>query len=227
MPHRILVVDDDANTTRLVKLYLQRDGHTVTTAADGVEALNAAREKHPDLIVLDIMMPKMDGVEVCRVLRQESDIPIIMLTARTTDEDKLKGLDMGADDYVTKPFSPGELAARVRAVLRRLPGERGPNELRRGDLVIDFRRHDAYRGGTAVGLTTAEFKLLGVLALQPGRVFSREQLIEKALGHDFEGYERTIDAHVRNLRRKLESDPTHPTYVKTVYGAGYTFTEAG
>ncbi|MFW6056705.1 MAG: response regulator transcription factor [Chloroflexota bacterium] len=227
MPHRILVVDDDPNTTRLVKLYLQRDGHTVTTAADGVEALNAAREKHPDLIVLDIMMPKMDGIEVCRVLRQESDIPIIMLTARTTDEDKLKGLDTGADDYVTKPFSPGELAARVRAVLRRLPGERGPNELRRGDLVIDFRRHDAYRDGTAVGLTTAEFKLLGVLALQPGRVFSREQLIEKALGHDFEGYERTVDAHVRNLRRKLELDPTHPTYVKTVYGAGYTFAETG
>ncbi len=227
MPHRILVVDDDPNTTRLVKLYLQRDGHTVTTAADGVEALNAAREKHPDLILLDIMMPKMDGIEVCRVLRQESDIPIIMLTARTTDEDKLKGLDTGADDYVTKPFSPGELAARVRAVLRRLPGERGPNELRRGDLVIDFRRHDAYRDGTALGLTTAEFKLLGVLALQPGRVFSREQLIEKALGHDFEGYERTVDAHVRNLRRKLELDPTHPAYVKTVYGAGYTFAEAG
>lgn len=227
MPHRILVVDDDPNTTRLVKLYLQRDGHTVTTAADGVEALNAAREKHPDLIVLDIMMPKMDGIEVCKVLRQESDTPIIMLTARTTDEDKLKGLDTGADDYVTKPFSPGELAARVRAVLRRLPGERGPNELRRADLLIDFRRHDAYRDGTAMGLTTAEFKLLGVLALQPGRVFSREQLIEKALGHDFEGYERTIDAHVRNLRRKLERDPTHPTYVKTVYGAGYTFTEAG
>ena len=227
MPHRILVVDDDPNTTRLVKLYLQRDGHTVTTAADGVEALNAAREKHPDLIVLDIMMPKMDGIEVCKVLRQESDTPIIMLTARTTDEDKLKGLDTGADDYVTKPFSPGELAARVRAVLRRLPGERGPNELRRADLLIDFRRHDAYRDGTAMGLTTAEFKLLGVMALQPGRVFSREQLIEKALGHDFEGYERTIDAHVRNLRRKLERDPTHPTYVKTVYGAGYTFTEAG
>ncbi len=225
MPHRILVVDDDPNTARLVKLYLQRDGHVVTTAGDGAEALRLAREKHPDLIVLDIMMPKMDGVEVCRILRQESDVPIIMLTARTTDEDKLLGLDTGADDYVTKPFSPGELAARVRAVLRRLPGERGPDELHRGDLVVDFRRHDVFRNGDALGLTRAEFKLLGVLALQPGRVFSREQLIEKALGHDFEGYERTVDAHVRNIRRKLETDAAHPKYVKTVYGAGYSFAE--
>jgi two-component system alkaline phosphatase synthesis response regulator PhoP len=225
MPHKILVVDDDPNTARLVRLYLQRDGHTVSTASDGVEAVKLARERRPDLIVLDIMMPKMDGIEVCRVLRQESDVPIIMLTARTTDEDKLRGLDTGADDYVTKPFSPGELAARVRAVLRRLPGERGPEELHRGDLVIDFRRHDAFRNGEAIGLTRAEFKLLGVLALQPGRVFSREQLIEKALGHDFEGYERTVDAHVRNIRRKLEIDPGHPRYVKTVYGAGYSFAE--
>jgi two-component system alkaline phosphatase synthesis response regulator PhoP len=225
MPHKILVVDDDPNTARLVRLYLQRDGHTVSTASDGVEAVKLARERRPDLIVLDIMMPKMDGIEVCRVLRQESDVPIIMLTARTTDEDKLRGLDTGADDYVTKPFSPGELAARVRAVLRRLPGERGPDELHRGDLVIDFRRHDAFRNGEAIGLTRAEFKLLGVLALQPGRVFSREQLIEKALGHDFEGYERTVDAHVRNIRRKLEIDPGHPRYVKTVYGAGYSFAE--
>jgi DNA-binding response OmpR family regulator len=225
MAHKILVVDDDANTARLVKLYLQRDGHMVSTAADGVEALKLAREKHPDLIVLDIMMPRMDGVEVVRILRQESDVPIIMLTARTTDEDKLSGLDTGADDYVTKPFSPGELAARVRAVLRRLPGERGPDQLRRADLTIDFRRHDAFRDGAAIGLTRAEFKLLGVLAVQPGRVFSREQLIEKALGHDFEGYERTVDAHIRNMRRKLESDPSHPRYVKTVYGAGYTFAE--
>ena len=226
MGHRILVVDDDSNTARLVRLYLQKEGHTVMEAHDGEEGLAVAREKRPDLIVLDIMMPKMDGIEVCRVLRQESDVPIIMLTARTTDEDKLRGLDTGADDYVTKPFSPGELAARVRAVLRRLPGERGPNELRRGDLVIDFRRHDAFRNGEPIGFTRAEFKLIGVLALQPGRVFSREQLIEKALGHDFEGYERTVDAHIRNIRRKIETDPTHPKYVRTVYGAGYSFAEA-
>lgn len=226
MTHRILVVDDDANTARLVKLYLQKDGHVVTVASDGREALEAAREKKPDLIVLDLMLPRMDGLEVCRRLRQESDVPIIMLTARTTDADKLTGLDIGADDYVTKPFSPGELAARVRAVLRRLPGERGPDELRRGDILLDFRKHEAYRGDMPLGLTRAEFRLLGVLATQPGRVFSRDQLIEKALGEDFDGYERTIDAHIRNLRRKLEPDPAHPRYVRTVYGAGYSFAEA-
>lgn len=225
MGHKILVVDDDPNTSRLVRLYLQKEGHTVLEAHDGEEGLSIAREKRPDLVVLDIMMPRMDGIEVCRTLRQESDIAIIMLTARTTDEDKLKGLDIGADDYVTKPFSPGELAARVRAVLRRLPGERGPDQLLRGDLMLDFRRRDAFRADTSLGLTRAEFKLLGTLALQPGRVFSRDQLIDKALGLDFEGYERTVDAHIRNLRRKIEDDPGHPRYVKTVYGAGYVFAE--
>ena len=225
MSHRILVVDDDANTARLVKLYLQKDGHTVTVANDGVEALQVARDKKPDLVVLDLMLPFVDGLEVCRTLRQESDVPIIMLTARTTDADKLTGLDTGADDYVTKPFSPGELAARVRAVLRRLPGERGPDELRRGDLLLDFRKREGFRDGAPLGLTRAEFRLLGVLALQPGRVFSRDQLIEKALGDDFAGFERTIDAHIRNLRRKVEPDPAHPRYVKTVYGAGYAFAE--
>ncbi len=225
MAHRILVVDDDANTARLVKLYLQKDGHMVMVASDGRQALDMARERKPDLIVLDLMLPHVDGLEVCRQLRQESDVPIIMLTARTTDADKLTGLDIGADDYVTKPFSPGELAARVRAVLRRLPGERGPDELRRGDLLLDFRKRDSFRDGQPLGLTRAEFRLLGVLALQPGRVFSRDQLIEKALGEDFDGYERTIDAHIRNLRRKIEPDPAHPRYVKTVYGAGYTFAE--
>ncbi len=225
MSHRILVVDDDANTARLVKLYLQKDGHTVLTAEDGEQALTVARDKNPDLIVLDLMLPFVDGLDVCRTLRQESDVPIIMLTARTTDADKQVGLDIGADDYVTKPFSPGELAARVRAVLRRLPGERGPEELRRGDLVLDFRRREVLRQGVSLGLTTAEFRLLGVLALQPGRVFSRDQLIEKALGTNFDGFERTIDAHIRNLRRKVEPDPSHPVYIKTVYGAGYAFAE--
>jgi two-component system alkaline phosphatase synthesis response regulator PhoP len=223
--HKILVVDDDPNTSRLVRLYLQKEGHTVIEAHDGEEGLALAREKRADLIVLDVMMPRMDGIEVCRTLRQESDVAIIMLTARTTDEDKLKGLDLGADDYITKPFSPSELAARVRAVLRRLPGERGPDQLVRGDLVLDFRRRDAFRGEVSLGLTRAEFKLLGTLALQPGRVFSRDQLIDKALGLDFEGYERTVDAHIRNLRRKIEDDPGHPRYVKTVYGAGYVFSE--
>ena len=220
---RVLVVDDDAKTVELVKLYLNRDGYKVLTAYNGVEALRLARESHPDLIVLDLMLPGIDGFEVCRTLRDESDVPIIMLTARTTDQDKLTGLGLGADDYVTKPFSPKELAARIRAVLRRLPGERGPAEIKRGELTVNFFKHEASLAGRALNLTTVEFKLLGVLVKEPGRVFSREQLIEKALGYDFEGFDRTIDVHILNLRRKLEPDPIHPRYIKTVYGAGYKF----
>ncbi len=222
---RILVVDDDARTVDLLKLYLNRDGYRVLTACDGIEALQLARERHPDLIVLDLMLPGVDGLEICRVLRNESDVPIIMLTARTTDQDKLKGLDLGADDYVTKPFSPRELAARVRTVLRRLPGERGPDEIACGDLVVNFRKHEAFLAGAPLNLTMAEIKLLGVLVKEPGRVFSRAQLVEKAFGNDFEGFDRTIDVHILNLRRKLEPDPKHPTYIRTVYGAGYKLAE--
>jgi len=219
------VVDDDEKAVELVKLYLNRDGYRVLTAYDGVEALRLAREGHPDLIVLDLMLPGIDGLEVCRRLRRESDVPIIRLTARTTDEDKLTGLGLGADDYVTKPFSPRELAARVRAVLRRLPGERGPDEIKYGQLTVNFVRHEASLAGKPLNLTTAEFKLLGILIKEPGRVFSRAQLIEKALGYDFEGFDRTIDVHILNLRRKLEPDHRHPRYIKTVYGAGYKFSE--
>jgi len=222
---RVLVVDDDAKTVELVGLYLKRDGYRVLTAYDGVEALRLAREGHPDLIVLDLMLPGMDGLEVCRTLRAESDVPVIMLTARTTDRDKLVGLDMGADDYVTKPFSPRELAARVRAVLRRLPGERGPDEIKHGGLTLNFLRHEAFLSGRPLNLTTVEFKLLAALVKEPGRVFSRAQLIENALGHDFEGFDRTIDVHILNLRRKLEPDPSHPKYIRTVYGAGYKLVE--
>jgi len=225
---RVLVVDDDVKTVELVKLYLNRDGYRVLTAYDGVEALRLARESHPDLIVLDIMLPRLDGLEVCRSLRAESDVPIIMLTARTTDEDKLAGLDLGADDYVTKPFSPRELAARVRAVLRRLPEEasqRGSDEIKHGELTVNFRQREAFLGSKPLNLTPVEFKILGVLIREPGRVFSRAQLIEKTLGYDFEGFDRTIDVHILNLRRKLEPDSHHPHYVKTVYGAGYKFLE--
>jgi len=225
---RVLVVDDDVKTVELVKLYLNRDGYRVLTAYDGVEALRLARESHPDLIVLDIMLPRLDGLEVCRSLRAESDVPIIMLTARTTDEDKLAGLDLGADDYVTKPFSPRELAARVRAVLRRLPegaSQRGPDEIKHGELTVNFRQREAFLGSKPLNLTPVEFKILGVLIREPGRVFSRAQLIEKTLGYDFEGFDRTIDVHILNLRRKLEPDSHHPHYVKTVYGAGYKFLE--
>ena len=225
MNKRVLVVDDDVKTVELVKLYLSRDGYRVLTANDGLEALRLAQEAHPDLIVLDLMLPGMDGLEICRTIREESDVPIIMLTARTTDEDKLAGLGLGADDYVTKPFSPRELAARVRAVLRRLPGERGPDEIKHGEITVNFRKHEAFLGSKSLNLTPVEFKLLGVMVKEPGRVFSREQLIEEALGYDFEGFNRTIDVHILNLRRKLEPDPGDPRYIKTVYGAGYKFLE--
>jgi two-component system, OmpR family, alkaline phosphatase synthesis response regulator PhoP len=222
---KVLVVDDDAKTVELVKLYLNRDGYRVITSGDGNEALRMARESFPDLIVLDLMLPGMSGLEICRTLREESDVPIIMLTALTTDDDRLKGLDLGADDYVTKPFSPRELAARVRAVLRRLPGERGPEKIEHGALIVDFLKHEAFIDGKPLSLTPIEFKLLGALVKEPGRVFSRAQIIEKALGHDFNGFDRTIDVHILKLRRKVEPDPHHPRFLKTVYGAGYKLLE--
>ncbi|MBN1160811.1 MAG: response regulator transcription factor [Dehalococcoidales bacterium] len=222
---RVLVVDDDVKTVELVKLYLTRDGYRVLTAYDGNDALRMAREIHPDLIVLDLMLPGMNGLDVCRTLRQESDVPIIMLTAMTTDDDRLTGLNLGADDYVTKPFSPRELAARVRAVLRRLPGERGPDKIDYGKLSVNFLKHEAYLDGKPLNLTPIEFKILGALIKEPGRVFSRAQIIEKALGHDFDSFDRTIDVHILKLRRKLEPDPRHPIYIKTIYGAGYKLLE--
>jgi two-component system alkaline phosphatase synthesis response regulator PhoP len=223
---RILVVDDDAKTVELVKLYLSRDGYKVLTASDGIEALRLARDGRPDLIVLDLMLPGLDGLQVCRTLRAESDVPIIMLTAKTAEQDRLVGLDLGADDYVTKPFSPRELAARVRAVLRRLPEEalqRGPTEVTQGELRVDFLRHEAFLADKPLNLTPIEFRLLGVLMREPEKVFSRAELIAKVFGYDFEGFDRTVDVHIRNLRRKLEADPDHPGYVKTVYGVGYRF----
>jgi two-component system alkaline phosphatase synthesis response regulator PhoP len=222
---RVLVVDDDVKTVELVKLYLNRDGYRVLTAYDGNTALRIARESRPDLIVLDLMLPGMNGLDVCRTLRQESDVPIIMLTAMTTDDDRLTGLNLGADDYVTKPFSPRELAARVRAVLRRLPGERGPDKIEYGSLSVNFLKHEAYLDGRPLNLTPIEFKILGVLIKEPGRVFSRAQIIDKALGHDFDSFDRTIDVHILKLRRKLEPDPHHPIYIKTIYGAGYKLLE--
>jgi len=222
---KILVVDDDVKTVELVRLYLNRDGYRVITAYDGVEALRLARESHPDLIVLDLMLPGVNGLEICRTLRAESDVLIIMLTAMTTDQDRLTGLELGADDYVTKPFSPRELAARVRAVLRRLPGERGPEKIEHGELTLNFLKYEAFLEGKPLNLTPVEFKLLGVLAREPGRVFSRAQIIEKAFGYDFDSFDRTIDVHILNLRRKIEPDPRHPRYIKTVYGAGYKLLE--
>ena len=227
MPGRkVLVVDDDTKTVELVKLYLLRDGYKVFTASEGNQALDVARQVHPDLMVLDLMLPGVNGLEICRTIKNEFDVLVIMLTARTTEEDKLTGLGIGADDYVTKPFSPRELAARVRAVLRRLPEEalqRGPEEIVRGDLVINFPNREAKINDRSLKLTPIEFKILGVMSREPGRVFSREQLIEMVFGYDFEGFDRTVDVHILNLRRKLEADSSQPHYIKTVYGAGYKF----
>jgi two-component system, OmpR family, alkaline phosphatase synthesis response regulator PhoP len=224
---KILVVDDDLKIAELVRLYLVREGFSVQIAMDGKEALKIARETRPDLIVLDIMLPGMTGLEVCKTLRNESSVPIILLTAKTTEQDRIEGLDLGADDYVTKPFSPKELAARVRAVFRRTVDESiemGPQELKFGELTINFPKHEAYLSGQPLNLTPVEFKLLGVLIREPNRVFSRAQLIEKVLGYDFDGFDRTIDVHILNLRRKVEIDPSRQRYIKTVYGAGYKFT---
>jgi DNA-binding response OmpR family regulator len=223
---RILIVDDDAKTVDLVKLYLNRDGYKVITAYNGTDALKLARTSKPDLIVLDLMLPGINGIELCHTLREESEVPIIMLTAKTTEEDRLLGLNTGADDYVTKPFSPRELAARVRAVLRRMPEEsimRGAEEIKYGELVINLPKYETYLNGTPLNLTNIEFKLLGIMAKEPGRVFSRAQLIDKVMGYDFEGFDRSIDVHVHNLRKKLENNPDKPKYIKTVYGAGYKF----
>jgi len=224
---KILVVDDDPKIVELVRLYLEKDGYRVLVAYDGLKALEIARQKRLDLIVLDLLLPGMDGLDVCRVLKAETEVPIIMLTARTTDEDKLIGLELGADDYITKPFNPREVVARVRAVLRRVGKDapQGPAEMRFADLVIDRRRHEVRVRGEVVPLTPTEFRLLEVLAGEPRRAFSRLELLDQVFGYDFEGFERTVDAHVKNLRKKIEPDPRKPAYIQTVYGIGYKFSE--
>jgi DNA-binding response OmpR family regulator len=227
MAARILVAEDDPKQANLIRVYLERDGHSVLVVGDGRRALEQSRARRPDLLVLDVMMPAVDGLDVCRILRADSDVPILLLTARSTEDDKLLGLDIGADDYVTKPFSPRELAARVRALLRRAgkgaPGEAAVRAV--GDLEIDAGRFEARVGGRPVLLTAKEFGILEVLAAEPGRVFTRAQIIDRAFGFDHYVLERTVDAHVMNLRRKIEADPAAPRYVRTVYGRGYRLAE--
>jgi len=222
-PTRVLVVEDEAKTASTVRLYLERAGYDVTVAGDGRQGLEEALTGAYRLVVLDLMLPGLDGLAVCRRLRQESDVRLVMLTARTTEDDRVGGLDLGADDYVTKPFSPRELVARVRAVLRRTdPGEWiGLRTLAHGGLVLDLERRLATVDGRPVELTTTELALLRVLLQSPGRVFRREELVVRVLGPDFEGSERTVDAHVANLRRKVEPDRERPRYVVTVFGTGY------
>jgi two-component system alkaline phosphatase synthesis response regulator PhoP len=219
---KILVVDDEAKIVRLVRSYLEQAGFAVVEAHDGQTALIQARREKPDLVVLDLGLPGIDGIEVTRTLRRERETPIIMLTARIEDTDRIVGLELGADDYVTKPFNPRELVARVRAVLRRTGGgTAAPEMLRAGDLVLDLGGHAATVAGQPLDLTPTEFDLLGVLMQNPGRVFTRLELLERVQGYAYEGYERTIDAHVKNLRAKLGDDPRHPRYVQTVFGVGY------
>jgi DNA-binding response OmpR family regulator len=222
----VLVVDDEAKIVQLARDYLEHAGFTVLTAADGRTAVEIARRQHPDLVVLDIGLPGIDGLEVTRDLRRDSTIPIVMLTARDDELDKLLGLELGADDYLTKPFSPRELVARVKAVLRRSEQRAQPSDLiRADDVVLDVPRMRAEVGGRVVDLTTTEFRLLATLAASPGRIFTRSQLLDALRGIAFESYERAIDSHIKNLRRKIEPDPREPRYVLTVYGVGYRFAD--
>src|SRR5689334_7355932 len=222
----ILVVDDEPQIVQLARDYLGHAGFDVVTAADGPAALAAARTRQPDLIVLDLGLPRMDGLDVARALRRDSAVPIIILTARSDEADKLVGLELGADDYLTKPFSPRELVARVRAVLRRVGGDLAHADVVRvGDVELDVPRLRVTIDGRRVDLTPTEFQLLLTLARQPGRVLTRGQLLDAIHGVAYEAYERAIDAHVKNIRRKIESDPRAPRYLQTVFSVGYRFAE--
>ncbi|WP_418957536.1 response regulator transcription factor [Streptomyces tritici] len=232
MSARILVAEDDEKQSRLVRIYLEREGNAVQVVADGRAALEKARATRPDLLVLDVMLPYVDGLDVCRILRTEpatEDMPILLLTARTTEEDMLLGLDLGADDYLTKPYSPRELTARVRALLRRArkSAPAGETVLRVGHVELDTARFEVRVSGTPVALTSKEFSILEALAREPGRVFTRAQIIERVFGFDRDVLERTVDAHVMNLRRKLEAPPGSPRLLETVYGRGYRLADGG
>jgi DNA-binding response OmpR family regulator len=222
MNKTILVVDDEERLTSLLRAYLEQEGFRVMTAANGLQALEIIRRDPADLIVLDIMMPEMDGVEFLRVLRAQHTTPVILLTARVGDEDKIVGLELGADDYLTKPFRPRELLARVRAVLRRA-GRSGPEPaiLHSGDLTLDRSRHEILRDGRPIDVTPTEFEILAALMASPGKVFTRMELLERAQGVGYEGYERTIDAHIKNLRAKIDSGEAGTQRIQTVYGVGY------
>jgi two-component system, OmpR family, alkaline phosphatase synthesis response regulator PhoP len=226
MHERILIVDDEPKIVKLTRDYLEKDGFQVTSAGDGVTALELARRERPDLVILDIMLPGMDGWEVCRALRRDTDVPIIMLTARSEESDQIVGLELGADDYITKPFSPRTLVARVRAILRRAQGKLKPASLvHAGGLEIDLERHQASLDGQVLRLTPTEFKLLAILSQNPGQLFSRDQLADHLHGAAFDSFDRSIDSHIKNLRRKIEPDTAQPRYIETVYGVGYRFIE--
>ena len=222
----ILVVDDEPKILQIARDYMENAGYRVIAASDGAAALQRAQAEQPDLVVLDLGLPGMDGLDVCRQIRRSSEVPIIMLTARGEESDKLVGLELGADDYIVKPFSPKELVARVRAVLRRFERAQQPGEIiRAGQVELDVPRMRVTVEGREVELTGTEFELLAALAAQPGRIFSRAQLLDAIHGVAIESYERAIDAHIKNIRRKIEPDPRQPRYIRTVYGVGYKFND--
>ena len=223
---KILVVDDEKKIVEIVKAYLEREGYEVLAAYDGKSALEAVKRQSPSLVILDLMLPQVSGWDVCRALRADSNIPIIMLTARDDVTDKIIGLEIGADDYVTKPFDPKELVSRVKALLRRAAARPAAQPvLEVADLAINLEKRDVRRHGKSIELTPMEFDLLSTLAQNPGRVFSRLQLLDKVQGVAYEGYERTIDSHIKNLRKKIEPDASQPRYVITVHGIGYKVPE--
>jgi two-component system, OmpR family, alkaline phosphatase synthesis response regulator PhoP len=225
---RVLIIEDQIKIVHWLSTFLKQANFEVLSAFDGKTGLQIARSEQPDVIILDLMLPDMDGLDVCRALRQRSDVFIIMLTARVEEADRLIGLELGADDYITKPFSPREVVARIRALLRRASGSltTQPRALACGSLVLDPVRRTCTLSGNPVSLTPTEFAILETLMRQPGIPFTRERLITEALGYDYAGYERTVDVHIRNLRRKIESNPQEPHYILTVFGVGYRFAEA-
>jgi len=226
MGTKILVVDDEKKITDILKAYLEREGYQVSAAYDGSSALESMRKNPPDLVVLDLMLPGISGWDVCRQLRRDSNIPVIMLTARDETAEKIIGLELGADDYVTKPFDPKEVVSRIKAVLRRSTGSISPKSIISiGDITIDLQKHLVTIRGETVELTPNEFELLRVLSESPGRVFTRMQLLDETQGDAYEGYERTIDSHIKNLRKKIEPDPEKPAYIITVFGVGYKMGE--
>jgi len=227
MSKKIFVVDDEPQIVKVLKAYLEKAGFQVVTASEGNTALLTFQREKPDFMILDLNLPGMDGLDICRTVRRDSNIPILMLTARVEEADRLIGLELGADDYVVKPFSPREVVARVRTIFRRTMAEPTKAEIiQTGDLLIDLEQHTVNLAGKAIELTPTEFEILVTLAKQPKRVFSRLQIMEQAQGDAYEGYERTIDAHIKNLRFKLEPNPKKPVYIQTVFGLGYKF-EAG
>ena len=222
----ILIIEDEIELSKILSSYLEKANYQVMTAEQGDKGLELWSEKKPDLVILDLNLPGMDGLDIAREIRRKADTPIIMVTARVEETDRLIGLELGADDYITKPFSPREVVARVRAVLRRAgTTQESPDVLRLGSLEIDRSGHEVVRGDLRIDLTPTEFKLLEVMASQPGRVFSRLQLLEATQDDVYEGYERTIDAHVKNLRAKIEPDPRNPIFIETVFGVGYRFSK--